>query len=283
MMRNICICILSIFLLGQLAADINEYHEKVTIKKHSGEDGQRFKLFAEGTEIGSVRRKSTSLTPQYCLLNHLSTQVAKANMRFFGSFVVFDVTDKSGALLGSIHEKLCMFYPKFKIISLEGDNVADAVLNFWRTTWTITDPDNGHTIATLHRPFFRFSNNWDLFLHEVETMNAKPVHPHLFYTLLAIQSDKDYWGDQENFFEVLNTEELNSIGAIFEGVKPSKVDCAYAEQVAVEIEKTVGMEKPDIDKFSEIYQRTLDELFSDEHTDEQKAALIIMLKQVFGF
>ena len=274
---------LSTALLSQLTADINEFHETVSVKENLSKEGKHFNLFVDDAQIGCVCRKQTSLTPQYSLLNTENTQVAKANMRFFGNFVVFDVTDKNGAILGSIHEKLCTFYPKFKIVTLQGDNVAEATLNIWRTTWTISDPDTGITIATLHRPFFRLSNHWDLSLYQIETFNEKPIHPHLFYTLLAIQSDKDYWGDQENFFEISYSQELLSLAAIYENAAPSILDCVYAECLAKAIEDSVDDTLPDPEKYSNVFGKTLKELESENHTESQKAALDLILLNTLSF
>ncbi len=143
--------------------------------------------------LGTVHRSPYSLVPEYHLMDNQENLMAKARMRFLSLLTVFDVEDQYRNSIGSVQQQFTFFFPTIKIISPTGRYLGQAVLNFWGTTYTVSDPTDGHTIAEISRPFLRLKSNWTVKIIDQAAISEKNIHPHLFLTLIAFQVDKEYW------------------------------------------------------------------------------------------
>ncbi len=144
-------------------------------------------------KIGTVHRRFFSLHTQYDFYDFEEQFQATAQDRFWAFGVIFDVTDKEGKLLGSVQERLLTFFPTFEIVSPSGEILAVAEMNLLGTTYSIKETNTSQEVATLSRSFFRLKDNWSVTIVNAELFKKARIDPRLFITLMAFQTDRDYW------------------------------------------------------------------------------------------
>jgi len=271
-----------------------------------------FDINSKNQYLGTVHRKFFSWSPEYHLLDAHENLLATARMRFFSLLTVFDIKDYNSQPLGMIKEEVTWFYPTFTIISPNHYLLGEAVMNFWGTQFTILHPFDGHEIATISRPFFRLKSNWKITIHDMASISANNIHPHLLMTLAAFQVDREYWNTYrasvqtydtyDNYYDVKgedsesaniqNTLETDIVSA--ESIRKQfqvKLE-AYSDQYSekeVQEEDLLFIESmqiqalncaPETDNLVKL-ENTLSELFthftSDTLNENQKVALFVML------
>ncbi|WP_068469347.1 hypothetical protein [Candidatus Protochlamydia phocaeensis] len=244
--------------------------------------------------LGTVHRRFFSLMPEYHLKNQEEQLLAKARMRFWSFGAVFDIVDHQSIPIGSVEEEFAWFFPSFKILAPSGLKLAEATLNFWRTTYILTDPFDGHTIAVIWRSFFRFKNNWTVKIVDPSAFGEKGIHPHMFLTLMAFQVDREYWesirnsASQQvplfNVFAYSNygefKEKLEDYRAALAGIEPTPDDFLFIESIT-DFSSLIGNRDDKEEAISLYLSQLLDLLESDQLNPQQKAALFLMLEEKF--
>jgi len=277
-----------------------------------------FDIKSKTEVLGTVHRKIFSLVHQYQLLDMQENLLASARMRFFSLLTIFDVTDYNSNSLGIVKEELTWFFPTFTIISPNQRILGEAVLNFWNTKFTISDPFDGHTIATIERPFLRLKSNWVIKIEDMAAISVNNIHPHLLMTLAAFQVDREYWTayrqqlKEEDFdrndslhrinFSVAQNKKsstsqmiakksslaLENIRRSFQDelesyrFKLNEIEPTERDFASIESMEIASLSEDKLASDVEKLQNSLSELFalfsSDQVTESEKAALFIMLE-----
>lgn len=200
------------------AIEINELlPEEFKVTQHWFSWTNTFSIGTKDYNLGTVSRSLLSWSyVQYDFYDNVEVLQASGKMRWLSWGAVFDVEDANKAPLGRIEEKFSWFFPSFSFISPENVIQAEAHLNFWGTTYTVIDPLSGQTIALMHRDFFRIKDDWTVKIVNQELFLKKEIDPRLFVIVMAFQTDKDKWGNDNNFkyditsssFEEVQTTDL---------------------------------------------------------------------------
>ena len=133
-----------------------------------------FDIETDQLKLGTVHRKFLTLSPvRYDFYDYASNLQAIATMRWLSWGATFDVTDASGAPIGGVDQRLFTFFPHFEILSPVGHVLAIAKMNFWGTTYSISDPVTQEQIATLSRSFSRLKDNWTVTLTNPRLFSAE--------------------------------------------------------------------------------------------------------------
>lgn len=144
--------------------------------------------------VGTVFRKFWSLLPTYEFYDQKENLISVAKMRWMTFGAIFDVVEATTELpIGSVEEEVLTWYPTFRIYSPKGEKLAVAEMNFWGTTYEVSDPVTSKVMATLKRSFFRFKDDWKATIVDRPLFDAKGIDPRLFITLMAFQTDADNW------------------------------------------------------------------------------------------
>jgi uncharacterized protein YxjI len=175
-----------------MAASLEQLPEKFFVKERWISWTTSFDIQTDSEKLGSIHRKWISLTPEYHLKNPQGEFLAKGKMRFFSFNSVFDVEDENGQMLGQVVEKFFSLYPTFYLTDPSGKKLAKAELNFWGTQYTLSDPNDGHFIATISRHFFRWKNDWTVSVLDANAISENGIHPSLFLIIMAYQVDREY-------------------------------------------------------------------------------------------
>lgn len=158
-----------------------------------------FDIETKTQRLGTLYRKFFSLLLAYEFYDPQGYLLATAQSRFFSFTAHFDVYDNNKRLLGSANESLFSFFPSFDIWSKDGvTKLAKANMNFWGTTFTITDPVTNKEIATMSRSFFRIKNDWTFKITNRELFDKKQIDTRVLMTVIAFQGDREYWEKQDD-------------------------------------------------------------------------------------
>lgn len=249
-----------------------------------------FDIETKQFKLGNVQRKFFSWTLEYDFYDFNDVIQAKAKKRFLSWNTCFDVTDANEQPIGMIEAKPYYFFPSFQIVSPVGELLADGVMNFWRTRYTITSPLYETPIATLSRPFFHPSDkvDWTVSIHIPEAFDQGKIDPRLFVVVMAFQTDKESWQRLEDSRQprVVQTDATKAdtnlkamnrkLGAYrreLAAIKPAESDFTFVEELTHSI--TDCATEANFAKRN----RLLMKLFTSETlTLEQKKALYIMMK-----
>lgn len=252
--------------------------------------------------IGTVHRRIFTWTPQYELQDVNGNRLANARMRFFSFLAVFDVEDGQGKPLGLVQEEFTWFYPSFYILAPDGRKLGEAVLNFWGTKYTVSDPYDGHVIAELTRPFFQLKNYWTVKILDPLAISENNIHPHLFMTLIAFQVDREYWRKQREYERQQQSsiviysaskisqpepkaedpmaeykQQLSAYNGLFDGIQPSDEDFAAIAALAESNQTAQGNEGGIV--FNETVVKFFAMLADEQLPLSQRAALYQMLHE----
>ena len=97
-----------------------------------------------------------------------------------------------------LKEKIFTFFPTFDIYGSDASTkLARANMNFWGTTFTIYDPRTDQEMATMHRSFLRFKNDWSISITNRLLFNQANIDPRLMMTVIAFQGDRETWKKME--------------------------------------------------------------------------------------
>lgn len=238
-----------------------------------------FDLQTDTEPLATVYRKFFSLTPEYHLVSPHDEFLAKGRMRFWNLGACFDITDHQNRPLGCVYQTFSWFFPTFKITAPSSEVIAKAVENFWGTKWTIKNPQNGDIIAIFSCPFFWWKKDWSVRIENPSFLTENQIHPHLFFTFLAFQLDRDHW---RSYAHLLNLHQMSlKDGSCFPEIPdadPAEEDFLFIEAFVEEMETELGDSEEEV-KTELIFSRLIDALTADELTPNQKAALKTMLEQ----
>ncbi len=170
--------------------------EEFTVTERWFSWSSAFDIESNTHKLGVVRRRIFSLTTQYDFYDVNDFHRSTAKMRFFSFGAVFDVKDVNDVKLGCVEERVFSFFPTFRVFSPHGHILATARMNFWGTSYTIKSPIDDHVIAMMTRPFFSFRDHWTIKILDPMYFVERGVHPHLFITIAAFQTDLDNWRRQ---------------------------------------------------------------------------------------
>jgi len=207
-----------------------ELSEKMYVKEKLLSWTTSFNIETDESRVGTVYRKFFTFTTEYHLENLERELVAKAISRFWSLGMIFDIEDANGKLLGVVEERLLKLLPTFEIFSPTGGKLAKARLNFWGTTYTIKDSFDDHVIATIYRPYFRLLNNWTITIEDMDAINEKNIHPHMFLVLAAFQVDAEAWQNasmQTQYAYTPFVERLDREREYLEMLTPAEEDYLY--------------------------------------------------------
>lgn len=175
-------------------AALQEIPRQFFVKQHWLSWTTAFDIETTDLKLGTVHRKFLSLSPlRYDFFDVQENLQASASMRWFSWGATFDVTDNYEQLIGTVEQRVFAFFPTFDILSPIGTVLAVAKLNFWGTTYTLSDPATRQNMATFSRPFFRFKDNWTATITDPELFYQKLIDPRLFVLVMAFQTDRDFW------------------------------------------------------------------------------------------
>ena len=149
-------------------------------------------------KLGTLYRKLFSFLLTYEFFDPLDNKLATARSKFFSFTAHFDVYDADDILLGFAEEKIFTFFPTFDIYGSDASTkLARANMNFWGTTFTIYDPRTDQEMATMHRSFLRFKNDWSISITNRLLFNQANIDPRLMMTVIAFQGDRETWKKME--------------------------------------------------------------------------------------
>lgn len=156
-----------------------------------------FDIETDDFTLGTVHRKFLSLKTEYDFYDENETLQAKAKIRWISLGAIFDITDAQDQPLGRVEEHLLSIFPTFDIISPQNEVLAIAKMNFWGTVYSLKDPQTNEEMVTMSRSFIRVKDNWVVKITNPELFASKQIDPRLFITLMAFQTDSDYWKKQQ--------------------------------------------------------------------------------------
>lgn len=248
-------------------------------------------------KLGTVHRKLFSWTLEYDFYNFHDEFQAKARHRFFSFGAVFDFYDAQERSLGIVEERIFTFFPAFTILSPGGQILADASLNFWGTTYTVTSPQSNQPIATLSRSFFRLKDDWTVHILNPDIFHENGIDPRLFITLMAFQTDLDEWRarqqaeDWKEYFDKSIPErileesferksflsqvddlksQLKDISVDSLEEEPSSEDILFVENLTASVQST---------EFVSTFNQLLEKFKDDSLTEKQKCVLYNMMEE----
>lgn len=146
------------------------------------------------TEIfGSVSKEFFSLNTIYHFNDPSGQPIAQAQSQYFTWGTTIDIHAASGEKLGWIEEQLLSWFSpsKFKVYDSANNLVANARMNFWGTTFTVTDPsDMDKEIALISRPWFQFFKNvWTVKILDPEKIALGRIDPRLLVMAAVYRTD----------------------------------------------------------------------------------------------
>lgn len=263
-----------------------------------------FDVESKELKLGYVHRRFLSLAIQYDFYDVQEKLQATARQRFFSFGSLFDITDVDENTLGTVEERIFTFFPTFTIVSPTGQILADASLNFWGTTYTLTSPliPNSEPIATLSRPFINWwgIDNWTVKILKPEVFNENNIDPRLFVVVMAFQTDRDTWAaqkknkafsdsnpfEQNKFLEQLGNlqNELERVADKLEEITPSiedfeKATALVESYLAKETSPDAQSIKLDDSWFVTFYNKLIQLIDGDQMTIQEKAALHQLLQE----
>lgn len=220
------------------------------VKQHWVSWTNTFDIENASTKLGTVRRRFLSLTVEYDFYDPQDKLQANAKMRCLSFGTVFDVTDKTGKLMGTTEQRIFRLLPTFEIFSPEKHSLAIAKMNFWETTYTLYDSETNEKFAVLTRPMVRWRDTWHVTITDSPLFIKKKIDPRLFLIIIAYQTDIDFWAhharqlkkdgklmhieglaavnaNQAEWIEL--REKLENYRPIFEGQRLTKSDFLYVE------------------------------------------------------
>lgn len=240
----------------------------------------------EDIPLGKVYRTFFSLRTEYNFYDCEEKIKAKARLRWISLYPVFDISGEFEEPLGRVECYILTILPKYDIISPEGHQQALAKLNFWGTKFTMSDPVTRGEIAIATRPYFAFKDKWCVTITNPELFKSKQIDPRLFITMLAFQTDKEYWENQSSYVTNANFDcELNALDSHFQTHTRSTALSLKEEDFIVAsalldpvIEKELELSNSDEESLKNIIYKSFNLIENTQMTDEQKTAIYQLLK-----
>jgi len=248
---------------------VNSIPDELYIKEHWLSLTTSYDIETKTQKLGTLYRKFFSLLLTYEFYDPFDNKLAIARSKFFSLTAHFDIYDTSDNLLGAADERFFAFFPTFDIYARDAyTKLATAKMNFWGTTFTIYDPITNKEMATLHRSFFRWKNDWTFTVTDRALFEQKGIEPRVLMTVIAFQSDREYWeaNNQYNSLKT-NTKSINTDEA--SDVTPTHVR-ALLEKVAA-VSKQEGLdtvENPDPKSFEAIATELENNYIATENVDD---------------
>ncbi|MBA3237761.1 MAG: hypothetical protein H0T62_05335 [Parachlamydiaceae bacterium] len=226
-------------------------------------------------------------------------------MRWFNFLPIFDIIDVNEQPIGRIEEQFSWFMPTFRFISPSNLIQAEASRNFWGTTYTVIDTITEEVIATMHRSFFRFKDDWHVKIHNPELFLQKGIDFRLFVVVMAFQTDRDTWvrsmnsirnysvpsndsekpeiATEEDFSNSIKDlqNELESFRNRMDPVEPKEEDFATVDAIVTEkLKEESENANPDdasLNKLERGYKVLLPLLTQEGLSPSQKSTLFLMM------
>lgn len=261
-----------------------------------------FDIETKMQKLGILKRRFFSLVTQYDFYDVYENLLSTARARFFSFGAEFDVKTADDKTIGMVEERIFVWFPTFRIYSHHGHILATARMNFWGTKYTVTSPyDENHVIAVMSRPFFSFRDTWTIKVLDRGYFEEKEIHPLLFMTIAAFQTDLDNWKRQARAAAAANSFEDNDTRSVskqeeqklFKQVKTFSNQVAQLKAILEEIKDQIPQIEPseeDIaavaesidsllkkENFETIKTTILELMTGKELTDAQKSAFFLLL------
>lgn len=300
MINNIKKFIISTLVLGSasLAASV-DLPDHFTVRERLFTFMATFDVESPRYRLGYAQR-SFSIVPEYVLYDYQHQPQFSARMRwtFFG--VSFDIADQDGRKMGIVDERIFTLFPAFDIISVDGEKLATARMNFWGTTYTVTDPATSEVIATISRPFFNFfGDTWSVDIINHGLLKRNGIDPAEFVLIAVFQTNREYWErvrreqqqeqDRNHSFKMTEradllpavTEQVEAYRDEFSAIDPTEADFESIEQKVEEMYNDETGLTPSVGKeglISDLYQ--VAQLLADDNLSiGEKAALHQILEE----
>ncbi len=251
-----------------------------------------FSIKTKKEELGTVHRAAWSWTVCYDFFDTYEELQANAKMRFFSLGAIFDVCDAYGNALGKVDECLVTFLQKFEIFDANDTLLANAKLNFWGTTYTFYDQADDHVIATMHRDFFRFKDDWEVTIQDHDAFGKNKIDPKLMIVLAAFQSDLDFWahewhtqyGNTSSAALISEKPSLQMEWDLYDDITPTDEDylfvIGYVDTLLAPLADAKMIFSNDKEKFEYSLSLLLPLLEEETFTLPQKSALAHLLKKM---
>ena len=252
--------IVSILLLIATPLSAIEIADKMYVRERLLSPWHTYDISTDEGDIVTIHRKILSLTKEYHLTNLDEKLLAKATSRFWSLGMLFDVVDAEEIPLGTVEQRLLNLLPTFEIFSPSHEKLAKARLNFWKTKYSVRDPEDNHIIATFSRPLIRFRDKWIIDVQDMDSIQEKNIHPHMFLLLISLQKDIDSEQRSNNHSEYLvYLDRLEGERLELQALEPKEEDYLFISESDPE--------------------ETLTLLYTEQLTQPQRAALLHILEE----
>ena len=197
MMKKLSIGLLFWLCFSSLHAfTIDEIPDEFYVSQHWVSYTTGFDIETKTQKLGTLYRRASAYLA-YDLYDPFSQNLASARARFSSQGAYFDVTDYAGQLLGTVEEQIYTYFPSFTIYANGVHKAARTEMNFWGTSFTVSDVITGQEIAVMSRPFFRSKNDWTINISNRKLLKDRNIDAKLFLIVIAFQCDQEYWQQQD--------------------------------------------------------------------------------------
>lgn len=180
---------------ANLSADPLQLKQEFQVNERFFALTSTFDLQSQTQIFGTISKKFFSLNTVYDFEDPMGQLIAKAESQFFTWGTTVDIHAGSGEKIGWIEEQLFTWFSPSKYRVYDGSNrmVAVARMNFWGTTFTVTDPnDNDKEIALIYRPWFQFfKNSWTVQILDPLKIAVTGVDPRLLVMVAVYRTDSE--------------------------------------------------------------------------------------------
>ncbi|MCA0404311.1 MAG: hypothetical protein LCH30_11075 [Proteobacteria bacterium] len=294
MKKIIGLCSVLLFNLS-FAANPVVIPDEFMIKEHWISLTTSYDIETKTEKLGTLYRKFFSLLLTYEFYDVYENKLAIAKSRFFSLTAHFDIYDLEQKLLGMADEKFLAFFPTFNIYSANGEKQVSASLNFWGTTFKIYDTLTNQEIASMHRPFFRLKNDWEIKITDKDSFMRKGIDSRVLMTVLAFQGDREYWKKQKDLShnkallaklvtkkEILNKIEIARTNIVIkEGMNTSDINYeALMEELELNFNNLFNFDlnQTDEEKLEQFIDYCLGLISTPSLSVEKKQAILYLLK-----
>lgn len=279
--------VLFISIVNLLCCELqNSLPSEFIVKKHRFSLSSDFDIEAKNQKLGSIHRKIFSFSTIYKFYDAYNQLKAKAKARWFAWGAIFDVYDDMNKILGIIEERSHPFFPTFEILSLRGEKLAIAQMNFWGTRYTLKDPITGLTMVTMKCPFFSYDLDWNITIENLDLFNQKQIDAYLFLLTLAICTDKKKANEESRSFQCRG-DLLESHSPINDSMIRSKYSLEDISELKEQLARnqtlfiTLVPSKVDFDEAERMVDSLLNSFQSSENGETGKSDLILAMQFLF--
>lgn len=152
---------------------------------------RNYLLYSQSSNLAQVKKEFFTWFSDYELYTPESECLAFAQKEIFTFGILFTIKDNIGETLCKIEERIFRVLPTFDIISPDGEKWIEAQMNYWGTLFTLSNPKTKEVVATLSRPFFSFTDDWQIIIYDNSYLST--IDWRILYLGLVLQADYLHW------------------------------------------------------------------------------------------